>query len=48
MRDSTRVPHLFLTYTQEMIDKNTVKTIVEEWLADKEYFLVDVPTTTSQ
>ena len=25
-----------------MIDKNTVKTIVEEWLADKEYFLVDV------
>lgn len=25
-----------------MIDKNIVKKIVEEWLADKEYFLVDV------
>ena len=25
-----------------MIDKNKVKTLVEEWLADKDYFLVDV------
>ena len=25
-----------------MIDKNIVKDIVEEWLKDKEYFLVDV------
>jgi len=25
-----------------MIDKNVVKQFVEEWLADKEYFLVDV------
>ncbi|MBR1518137.1 MAG: ribosome assembly cofactor RimP [Prevotella sp.] len=25
-----------------MIDKNVVKSIVEEWLADKSYFLVDV------
>lgn len=25
-----------------MIDKNVVKKIVDEWLADKEYFLVDV------
>ncbi|MFQ7114133.1 ribosome assembly cofactor RimP, partial [Hallella bergensis] len=25
-----------------MIDKSTVKNIVEEWLADKEYFLVDI------
>lgn len=25
-----------------MIDKNIVKTVVEEWLQDKEYFLVDV------
>ena len=25
-----------------MIDKNAVKTIVEEWLGGNEYFLVDV------
>ena len=25
-----------------MIDKNIVKTIVEEWLQDKDYFLVDI------
>ena len=25
-----------------MIDKNTVKSIVEEWLDGKEYFLVDI------
>lgn len=25
-----------------MIDKNVVKQLVEEWLSDKEYFLVDV------
>ncbi len=25
-----------------MIDKNVVKELVEEWLADKDYFLVDV------
>ncbi len=25
-----------------MIDKNVVKNLVEEWLADKDYFLVDV------
>ena len=25
-----------------MIDKNIVKTLVEEWLKDKEYFLVDI------
>ena len=29
-----------------MIDKNTVKTIVDEWLADKEYFLVDINVST--
>ena len=27
-----------------MIDKNIVKEIVEEWLKDKDYFLVDVET----
>ena len=25
-----------------MIDKNIVKSLVEEWLADKDYFLVDI------
>ena len=25
-----------------MIDKNVVKALVEEWLKDKEYFLVDL------
>lgn len=30
-------------YSQKsMIDKNVVKNIVNEWLTDKEYFLVDV------
>lgn len=28
-----------------MIDKNVVKTIVEQWLEDKDYFLVDIETT---
>lgn len=28
-----------------MIDKNIVKTLVDEWLQDKEYFLVDVEVT---
>lgn len=28
-----------------MIDKNVVKTIVEEWLQEGEYFLVDVVMT---
>ena len=29
-----------------MIDRNTVKTIVDEWLADKDYFLVDIQVST--
>lgn len=29
-----------------MIDKNTVKNIVEEWLSDKDYFLVDIEIST--
>ena len=28
-----------------MIDKNIVKTLVDEWLQDKEYFLVDIQIT---
>lgn len=29
-----------------MIDKNTVKSIVDEWIAGKEYFLVDINVST--
>ena len=29
-----------------MIDKNIVKDIVEEWIADKDYFLVDISVST--
>ena len=28
-----------------MIDKSVVKQLVEQWLTDKEYFLVDVETS---
>ena len=28
-----------------MIDKSIVKSLVEEWLADKDYFLVDIQTS---
>ena len=41
MRDSPRVSHFHL-YSRFMIDKSIVKSLVEEWLDDKEYFLVDV------
>ena len=37
----TKAPH-FNLYNVYMIDKNIVKGLVEEWLQDKEYFLVDV------
>ena len=29
-----------------MIDKNVVREIVEQWLKDKEYFLVDIEVST--
>ena len=29
-----------------MINKNTVKSIVDEWIADKDYFLVDINVNT--
>ena len=29
-----------------MIDKITVKSIVDEWIADKDYFLVDINVST--
>ena len=41
MRDSPRVSHFHL-YSRFMIDKSIVKSLVEEWLDGKEYFLVDV------
>ena len=41
MRGLKRAPHFYLN-TLIMIDKNIVKTLVEEWLKDKEYFLVDI------
>lgn len=41
MRGLTKAPH-FNLYNVYMIDKNIVKGLVEEWLQDKEYFLVDV------
>lgn len=44
MRDLTQeVSHSY--YKEFMINKETVKTIASEWLADKEYFLVDVDVT---
>jgi ribosome maturation factor RimP len=41
MWDLRKVPHFYLK-CKIMIDKNKVKAVVEEWLADKDYFLVDV------
>lgn len=44
MRGSPESSSFFYKYTliREMIEKNTVKEIVGEWLEDKDYFLVDV------
>ena len=44
MRGSPESSSFFYKYTliKEMIEKNTVKEIVGEWLEDKDYFLVDV------
>lgn len=44
MRDSNRSFSFF--NNNRMIDKNVVKSVVEEWLKDKEYFLVDVEIST--
>lgn len=44
MRDSNRSSSFF--NNNRMIDKNVVKSVVEEWLKDKEYFLVDVEIST--
>lgn len=44
MRGSRESPS-FLFNDLYMIDKNTVKSIVEEWLEDKDYFLVDIETS---
>lgn len=44
MRGSRESPS-FLFNDLYMIDKNTVKSIVEEWLDGKDYFLVDIETS---
>lgn len=36
---------ILVLYNVYMIDKNIVKTFVDEWLQQKEYFLVDVEVT---
>lgn len=41
MRGSERAPH-FIFNKYHMIDKNVVKELVEQWLEDKEYFLVGI------
>ena len=41
MRGFEKAPHFYFNYPF-MIDKNVVRNLVEEWLKDKEYFLVDV------
>ncbi len=35
----------FCIKNDDMIDRNTVASLVEQWLADKEYFMVDVMVT---
>ena len=40
MRSSPEEPLIFII--NSMIDKNVVTKLVEEWLQDKDYFLVDV------
>lgn len=44
MRGSKRAPHFYIIITN-MIEKNLVKSVVEEWLEGKDYFLVDVEVT---
>src|SRR5574344_1160278 len=44
MRGSKRVPH-FRYNNNGMIDKKVVKKLVDEWLVDKEYCLVDLVIT---
>ena len=41
MRDSAESSSFYFNKTY-MIDKNVVKKLVDEWLADKEYFLVGI------
>ena len=41
MRGSKRAPHFFIRYIR-MITKETIKTLVEEWLEQGDYFLVDI------
>ena len=41
MRDSPKSSSFYFN-NEYMIDKNIVKNLVDEWLQDKEYFLVDI------
>lgn len=41
MRGSVRAPHFHLNVIQ-MINKDVLKTLVEEWLQNGDYFLVDI------
>ena len=45
MRGFTKPLILVLTNKNYMIDENVIKTAVEEWLANNEYYLVDVEMT---
>lgn len=45
MRGFTKPLILVLINTKNMIDKNVIKTAVDEWLAKGEYYLVDVEMT---
>ena len=42
MRDSDGVSHFHYNYSDEMINKDVVKTLVEECLQGNDYFLVDI------
>ena len=48
MRGFTKPLILVLINKHFMIDKNVIKTAVEEWLEQNEYYLVDVEMKTKE
>ena len=42
MRGSERAPHFHYNSKKQMINKETVRQLVEEWLEKGDYFLVDI------